>query len=58
MQTTSPGFIDPKELSAYKAIISVFSGMTLQSSYNALQAVRSYLIVLGENADANEFIFK
>ncbi len=58
MDVTSIAMINPKELAAYNAIRGMFSGMTLQEAYNATQAVKAYLGVLGENVDdANEFVF-
>lgn len=58
MEVTSLSVINPKELAAYNKIREQFSGMTLQEAYNATQAVKAYLGVLGENVDdANAFVF-
>lgn len=58
MINTSTSLINPKELAAYNRIREQFSGMTLQESYNAVNAVKSFLSVIGEEVDCNDFIFK
>lgn len=58
LQVTSNALVNPKELAAYNKIREQFSGMTLQEAYNATQAVKDYLGVIGEEVDCNEFVFQ
>lgn len=46
-----------KELAAYQLILEQFRGLTLQQAYNALLSAKGYLEVIGENVDADEFVF-
>lgn len=58
MQLIESTVINPKELQAYNHIRTQFSGLTLQEAYNAINAVRDYLGILGDNVeDANAFVF-
>ena len=58
MINTSTSLVNPKELAAYNKIREQFSGMTLQEAYNAVNAVKAFLSVVGEEVDCNEFVFK